>query len=249
MSNNTSPFYPSGLLDPRSSADLKQLLWQNFLTINEGPGFSRQPSRVGGLQTDHLGPPTSGQQWANALWVDGLHSLWLCTISGTPGTWVQVEPPIVSSPPITTLVGYRIIRFDLAFAQYYWDGSVWVEISGGGGGGSSITLANLIDPGGLGVYDHTALSVAYFRLIKGGSNIDLTSGARSITVAVSDSPTFTGMTSVSTLRLIPQSTPSTPPDDSIVAWVESTGASPNKLIIAKMKARDVSEVILSSVIV
>jgi hypothetical protein len=88
-----------------------------------------------------------------------------------------------------------------------------------------------------------------FRRIKAGENISLVSNANSIEVVVQHDPHFIGTTTVDVLKIIAQSTPTTPVDDSFVSWVYTSGTSPNKTIIWKAKSRDGGEVILSSVIV
>jgi hypothetical protein len=249
MALPTAPFYPSSLLDPRNAADLKQLLWKNFFIINEGPGFSRQPTRVGGEPNTVVGPPTFGQHYVNAVWVDGIRGLWYCVASGIPGTWAQAELPVVTAFPTTTQVGYRVIRSDEGYITYYWDGTNWVNIGGGGGG--TVTGAQNLGTGadGQGVYSSLSGTTLLFRRIKAGENISLVSNANSIEVAVQHDPHFIGTTTVDVLKIIAQSTPTTPVDDSFVSWVYTSGTSPNKTIIWKAKSRDGGEVILSSVIV
>ena len=247
MSYPTAPFYPSTLLDPRNAVDLKQVLWQNFFIINEGPGFSRQPTRVSGQPNLEIGPPTFGQRYVNAIWVDGIRGLWYCVASGIPGTWAQAELPVVTSFPTTTHVGYRVIRSDLGYASYYWNGTTWVTISGGG------TITGAANKGtgadGQGLYDSLSGTVLLFRRIKAGENINLISNANSVEVLVTHDPHFVGTTTLDILKIIAQSAPATPSDDSFVSWVYSSGISPNKTLIWKAKSRDGGEVILSSVIV
>ena len=248
MSLPTAPFYPSTLLDPRNAADLKQVLWQNFFIINEGPGFSRQPTRVGGQPNSVVGPPTFGQHYVNAVWVDGIRGLWYCIASGVPGTWVQAEIPVVTSFPTTTYVGYRVTRSDSGYASYYWNGSSWVAIGGGSG---TVTGAQNMGTGadGEGLYNSLSGTVLLFRRIKAGENINLVSNANSVEVLVQHDPHFIGTTTLDILKIIAQSAPATPSDDSFVSWVYSSGTSPNKTLIWKAKSRDGGEVILSSVIV
>lgn len=250
MSLPTAPFYPSTLLDPRNAADLKQVLWQNFFIINEGPGFSRQPTRVGGQPNIVIGPPTFGQHYVNAVWVDGIRGLWYCVASGVPGTWVQAELPVVTAFPTTTHVGYRVVRSDTGYTSYYWDGSTWVSIGGGGGGGTVTGAQNMgTAADGEGLYNSLSGTVLLFRRIKAGENISLTSNANSVEVLVQHDPHFIGTTTLDVLKIIAQAAPATPADDSFVSWVSSSGTSPNKTLIWKAKSRDGGEVILSSVIV
>lgn len=219
---NAGPFYPSGLLDPRYASDMRQLLWTNFLMINEGPGYQRMPSRIGGQPTDKAGPPTYGQHYADALWVDVNRSLWLCTVSGVSGTWVQLELPVLTSNPSSVPVGYRIIRSDLGYATYYWNGLTWVLVSGGGGGGGSPVIA--------------------------GENITLAPIGPDVQINVSHNPHFVGSVILDYLLLPNMAAPS-PSVDTFVCWSEATGVSPNRVIKFKTKGPDGTEVVLSSVIV
>ena len=244
-----APFYPSGLLDTRNAADLRQTLWRNFFIINEGPGFSRQPTRVDGQPTTLLGPPDFGQHYVNALWVDAIRGLWYCVASGQPGTWIQAEIPVVIAFPTVTTLGYRITRSDLGYVSYYWDGVAWVSIGGGSGG--SITgaqnLGTIVD--GEGLYSTVVGGILLFKRIKAGENISLNSSANSLEVLVQHDPHFIGTTTLDVLKILTTATPATPSDDSYLVWVYTTGSSPNKQIVWKAKTQDGTEVILSSVIV
>jgi hypothetical protein len=102
---------------------------------------------------------------------------------------------------------------------------------------------------GEGLYDSLSGTVLLFRRIKAGENINLVSNANSVEVLVQHDPHFIGTTTLDILKIIAQSTPATPIDDSFVSWVYSSGTSPNKTLIWKAKSRDGEEVILSSVIV
>jgi hypothetical protein len=244
-----APFYPSGLLDTRNSADLRQTLWRNFFIINEGPGFSRQPTRVDGQPTSIIGPPDFGQHYVNALWVDAIRGLWYCIASGQPGTWIQAEIPVVTSFPTVTTVGYRVTRSDLGYLSYYWDGADWIAIGGGGGG--SVTGAQNLGTAadGSGVYSTQAGGILFFKRIKAGENISLNASANSLELMVQHDPHFIGTTTVDVLKILNTSTPANPGDDSYVSWVYTSGSSPNKQVVWKAKAQDGTEVILSSVIV
>jgi hypothetical protein len=102
---------------------------------------------------------------------------------------------------------------------------------------------------GEGLFSSLSGTVLLFRRIKAGQNINLVSSANSVEVLVQHDPHFIGTTTLDILKIIAQSTPATPSDDSFVSWVYSSGTSPNKTLIWKAKSRDGEEVILSSVIV
>lgn len=58
-----------------------------------------QNAEIDDVSYDHLtpdsasaGPPTSGTFDLNAWWRDTNGILWLCTVAGTPGTWIAIGP-------------------------------------------------------------------------------------------------------------------------------------------------------------
>jgi hypothetical protein len=58
-----------------------------------------QNAEIDDVSYDHLtpdsasaGPPTSGTFDLNAWWRDLNGLLWLCTVAGTPGTWIAIGP-------------------------------------------------------------------------------------------------------------------------------------------------------------
>jgi hypothetical protein len=59
------------------------------------------------------------------LWVDSIGGVWRCTVAGTPGTWVQLHAAIVAAFPGGAVAGYRVIRTDLNYAEFYYDGAAW----------------------------------------------------------------------------------------------------------------------------
>jgi hypothetical protein len=192
----------------------------------------------------------AGTWYVDALWIDSLRSVWYCVATGAPGTWLQGSIPVVAATPTTTVVGYRITRSDLGYADYYWDGSSWVLISGGGGGGTVTGGQNLgTGADGEGVFTTVSGGNLLFRRIKPGANITVTSETNDLSVAVQTSPHFTGTTTIDVTKVPAVATPSPPGDDSFLVYTTSTGVSPNKQIVYKAKATDGTEVILCSIIV
>lgn len=57
-----------------------------------------------------IGPPTSGTRVLNEFWRDALGGAWRCTMTGTPGTWVQIRPAAATADPSSGSIptGYLI---------------------------------------------------------------------------------------------------------------------------------------------
>ena len=59
----------------------------------------RQPSCLNGVPTTFIGLPTSGAHLKAEFWRDALGGDWVCTVAGTPGTWIQIRPAAVTADP------------------------------------------------------------------------------------------------------------------------------------------------------
>lgn len=80
--------------------------------------------------TTIIGPPTSGARLFEERWIDSLWSIWICTVAGTPGTWRQITPAVVTSTPSGTIPnGYEIVRDDLGRQRFRYDGTSWVRVN------------------------------------------------------------------------------------------------------------------------
>ncbi|KAB2673904.1 MAG: hypothetical protein DVB31_02995 [Verrucomicrobia bacterium] len=104
----------------------------NFESIDRTV-FGLNPTLVAGIPTTEQGPPTSGAWTLADRWVDALGGEWACTLTGTPGTWLQIRPAVVTADPAGTIAdGYVITRADLAWTSKRWDlgGTTWVEVVG-----------------------------------------------------------------------------------------------------------------------
>lgn len=74
------------------------------------------------------GPPTSGTYTLYELWIDQNLSVWLCTTAGTPGSWRQVVPAVLTAFPGGSVpTGYEVVRSDLDRLRFRYDGSGWVK--------------------------------------------------------------------------------------------------------------------------
>lgn len=117
------------LLSITTSTDRAAVSETNFERLDESLAFMHQPTKVAGVANTEQGPPTGGTYLLHQLWVDSLGGVWRCTVAGTPGTWGQLLPAIVAAFPGAPVVGYRVLRSDLGFAEYVWDGAVWNAVA------------------------------------------------------------------------------------------------------------------------
>ena len=83
----------------------------------------RVATRVSGVVTTTVGPPTSGTWVLKDFWRDANGAEYRCTVAGTPGTWLQITEPTLTATPAGCPTGYRWVRSDLNGQQFYWDGT------------------------------------------------------------------------------------------------------------------------------
>ena len=104
-----TPLAPSRLSDVENSAYFKKLCQDNFEVLAEEIG-KRLASYQIGSPTTILDPPTSGTRVVNEFWRDALGGDWVCTVTGSPGTWSQIRPAAVTAdPPSGTIpTGYLV---------------------------------------------------------------------------------------------------------------------------------------------
>ncbi len=100
----------------------------NFLDIEDRLFFLRPMSdTIVGPPTDE---PERGGDWAvDEMWVDSLNSVYICRVSGTPGTWSQIIAAVTSSNPAGAPTGYEIIRDDQERRRFRYNGSTWDRIN------------------------------------------------------------------------------------------------------------------------
>jgi hypothetical protein len=65
-------------------------------------GFTPSPTIP---NTGAANAPTTGQHNKNELWVDTTGDLWVCTVSGTPGTWINASLGTSSVSTVFTRTG------------------------------------------------------------------------------------------------------------------------------------------------
>ena len=81
--------------------------------------------------TTIVGAPTTGTFVAGDLWIDALGAIFLCSVGGTPGTWVQNIPGAVVGSgqyPVDPPVSYLVVDSFHGYSQFYWSGSAWVPV-------------------------------------------------------------------------------------------------------------------------
>lgn len=115
-------------------------------TIVDEAIAQRVATRQSGTVTTVVGPPTSGTWVLKDFWRDANGAEYRCTVAGTPGTWLQITPAILTATPGSPPTGYWWQRSDLHFQSYYWDGSNALQapteqlvFTTGSVGGSAIT--------------------------------------------------------------------------------------------------------------
>lgn len=101
--------------------------------------YARLADYQGGIVSDFYGPPTTGNWTAGDVWRDIGLALWFCTVSGTPGTWKQIEaglkdyPGGVGSggPPNNPPNGYLAIDYLDDFRLYRLNATTgaWVKLN------------------------------------------------------------------------------------------------------------------------
>lgn len=104
---------------------------QGALEILDRAVFQLLPTLVAGAPNTDQGPPIAGTWEVADCWVDALGGEWACTSAGTPGTWIQIRPAVVTADPTGTIAtGYVTIRADLGWVTQSWDGAAWIEVVG-----------------------------------------------------------------------------------------------------------------------
>jgi hypothetical protein len=98
-----------------------------------------------------IGAPSSGAHVLHEWYRDENRAIYVCTVAGTPGTWVQFLPAVVDAFPGTPPTNYWVARSDENMAQYYYDGANWQRLFGMGselsgpaqisGSNTSVTVA------------------------------------------------------------------------------------------------------------
>jgi hypothetical protein len=127
-----------------AAADPQTVVESNFYVLNRLL-YTRVPTYQNDLPTNLIGPPVEGLHVEDEFWRDTIGGEWVCTVEGTPGTWVQIAPAIVEAEPTTTVTGYWIVRRDQNFKHYRYTGSGFEELFLSLSGGTMTGLLTLAD--------------------------------------------------------------------------------------------------------
>lgn len=119
----------NNLLDIENASDARSIAQTNFQRIDSSLAFGMSPSlALDGNPITVLGPPGAGVFILGQFWVDAALAIWRCTAPGTPGTWLQQTPAVVTADPAGAPVNYWTVRADEHFAQFYFDGADWQPV-------------------------------------------------------------------------------------------------------------------------
>lgn len=121
------------LLSAINASDRAAVMETNNERIDRSLAFVLNPSLdIVGDPTTELGGASAGDHVEGELWVDALCAIWRCTVAGTPGTWIQVQPAVLLTAdlPVTPPDQYLVMVSDGPWVLQYWDdgGSAWVTV-------------------------------------------------------------------------------------------------------------------------
>ena len=87
--------------------------------------LSPPSSAQNGSPTTVIGPPTSGARVLNEFWRDALGGEWVCTVAGTPETWIQIRLAAVTADPSTGTIptGYPILNVTAGHIKRHTSGT------------------------------------------------------------------------------------------------------------------------------
>ncbi|HWD20525.1 MAG TPA: hypothetical protein VHB20_14730 [Verrucomicrobiae bacterium] len=91
------------LLTLLNAADTRAIAETNFQRLSASLAYQRTPSLVAGVATAASGPPTAGAFTKGQFWVDANLAVFMCSVAGTPGTWIQIAPGIGAATPFGQL--------------------------------------------------------------------------------------------------------------------------------------------------
>ncbi len=112
------------------------MVHQNFI-IASRMLYKYQPTYVENEPTTEAGPPVDpeGYYQIEQRWRDVYGAEYVCTDAGdpeteTPSTWKQIRPAVFTSTPSGTIPeSYWIVRADLDYRHFRYNGSAFTEIS------------------------------------------------------------------------------------------------------------------------
>ena len=121
---------PGDLLDVQGVTDPETIVQANA-EATARMLWRMQPTYLSNAPNNVTGPPATLARVLDETWIDKNCATYICTVAGTPGTWKQMSPAVVDANPTGIPTGYWIVRRDLNYASYYYNGSSWVAIGGG----------------------------------------------------------------------------------------------------------------------
>jgi hypothetical protein len=122
------------MLDIQNAGDPIRVSQNNFEEINRTL-YSFGPSKVAGVATTVVGPPTTGAHLLDERWTDAWGATWRCVTAGTPGTWRQETPAVRSTTPDSGTIptDYMILDGSRDYRCFYHQGSyVWAACNSRG---------------------------------------------------------------------------------------------------------------------
>ena len=117
----------NNLLHVNMSSDRVAITQTNMERLDASEAFEQHPT--GG--TENFGPPTTGDWKVGQKYLDVNLATFRCTVAGTPGTWIQIAPAVVSANPVVTgFDGYVIARTAEWLKLYRWNdgGAAWAAV-------------------------------------------------------------------------------------------------------------------------
>lgn len=101
---------PGRLLDVQGVADPVAALQDNMEYLTEEL-FKWVSTYQNGTETTIVGPPTSGAHILDERWKDAYFAEYICSVAGTPGTWLQFRPGIANGTPASGTIptGYLLV--------------------------------------------------------------------------------------------------------------------------------------------
>jgi len=106
-----STIAPGRLFNVTDAASYVALSQQNWVIASEEL-YRRVPTYQNGSPNTLNGPPNTGTWTVGDFWRDQNGAEFVCTVTGTPGTWRQVAPATVTTDPAAGSfpVGYLILN-------------------------------------------------------------------------------------------------------------------------------------------
>jgi hypothetical protein len=127
-----STIAPGRLFNVTDAASFVALSQQNWVIASEEL-FRRVPTYQNGMPNTLNGPPTSGAWNVGDFWRDQNGAEFVCTVSGTPGTWRQIAPATVIADPAsgTFPAGYLILNVSDGGLKRHAGSLSWEAQAGG----------------------------------------------------------------------------------------------------------------------